>query len=93
MSEDITLTISGDDGTDELTVPATLIDLLSEEHEVPAEVVGDVAMFGLAQRIHAAAHHGENDPNAAIESAENRTLELFEDRFGMTFGEATGHEH
>lgn len=89
----ITLTIEGEDGSDELAVPKGLIDLLAEEGESASEVVGDIALFGLAQRIHAAVHHAEGEAAPELQSVEAETMDLFEDRFGMSYGEATGHHH
>lgn len=90
----VTLTIEADDGTvDELTVPTDLLDMLRESDETPPEIVGDIAMFGLAQRIHGAVHHAQGEPSPEIQEAEEHTLDLFEDRFGATFGELTGHDH
>ncbi len=94
MSTDtVTLTIDGEDGTDELTIPAELVEMLREGEEVDAEVIGDLAMFGVAQRIHGAAHHGEGEPTERVRELNERTMELFEERFGQTFGELTGHDH
>lgn len=88
-----TLKIESDDESEELEVPVELIDMLSEEGESTPAVVADIALFGLAQRIHGAVHHGEGETDAELEAVEAKTMELFEDRFGMTFGEATGHSH
>jgi hypothetical protein len=93
MADTITLTIDGPEGSDELTVPSGLVDLLREGEEDASEVVGDVALFGLAQRIHGAVHHGQGEASEELEAVEESTLDLFEERFGMTFGEATGHDH
>ena len=94
MAEEIqTLTIESEDESDELEVSTALIDLLAEEGETTPEVVGDVAMFGLAGRIHAAVHHAQGEPDPELEAAEEATMVLFEERFGMTYGEATGHQH
>jgi hypothetical protein len=83
---------TGDD-SDALEVPATLVDMLAEGDEAPPEVLGDIVLFGLAQRAHAAVHHAEGQPDGELEDAEAATMELFEERFGMTYGEATGHSH
>ena len=95
MADDtVTLTIEADDGTvDELTVPTGLLDMLRENDESAPEIVGDIAMFGLAQRIHGAIHHAEGEVSPEVEQAEAETMELFEERFGATFGELTGHDH
>lgn len=95
MAEDDTLTlrIESDDDSEELEVPATLLDMLAEDDESAPAVVADVALFGLAQRAHGAVHHTDGEPDADLAAAESVTMELFEERFGMTFGEATGHSH
>ncbi|MBX0323646.1 hypothetical protein EGH21_11465 [Halomicroarcula sp. F13] len=93
-NDTVTLTIEGDDATDELTVPSGLLDILREEaDETDPEVVGDIAMFGLAQRIHGAVHHSQGEPDEEIAALEELTLDLFEERFGASFGEMTGHDH
>jgi len=90
----VTLTLdSEDDATDELVVPTALLDMLAEDGETAPEVVGDVAMFGLAQRVHGAVHHGRGETDPELEAVEKLTLDLFEDRFGRTFAELTGHDH
>jgi len=95
MAETVTLTIEADDGTeDELTVPTSLLAMLREEDdETPPEIVGDIAMFGLAQRVHGAIHHGQGDAPEELVDAEAQIMELFEERFGATFDELTGHSH
>jgi len=93
-NETVTLTIDGETDADELTVPTELVDILREnDDETAPEVVGDIAMFGLAQRIHSAVHHGQGEPDEEIAALEELTLDLFEERFGATFGELTGHDH
>jgi hypothetical protein len=90
----VTLTIETDDEAGELTVPTALLDMLREEgDETDPEVVGDIAMFGLAQRIHGAVHHGQGEADEEIKTVEELTLDLFEDRFGASFAELTGHDH
>ncbi|MFB6150583.1 MAG: hypothetical protein ABEJ40_02130 [Haloarculaceae archaeon] len=90
----VTLELTAEDGTsDELAVPTTLLDMLAEGDETAPEVVGDIAMFGFAQRIHASVAHGEGEPDAELEGVEELTLDLFEERFGRSFAELTGHDH
>jgi hypothetical protein len=92
-NDTVTLSIESDGDSDELTVPADLLDLLREDAESDPEVVGDIAMFGLAQRIHGAVAHGQGEPDQEIKDVESLTLDLFEERFGASFAELTGHDH
>lgn len=93
-SDTVTLTLQTEDGeSDELTVPTPLLGMLREDDENDAEIIGDIAMFGLAQRIHGAVHHSQGEPPEELQNAEELTLDLFEERFGATFGEMTGHDH
>ena len=92
-NDTVTLTIEGEDDTDELTVPNELLDLLRENDETDPAVVGDIAMFGLAQRIHGAVHHGQGEVDDEVAAAESRAMDRFEERFGRSFAEMTGHDH
>ena len=91
--ETTTVTLETDDATDEMEVPVELIDLLTEGEESTPTVVADIAMFGFAQRIHSAVHHGQDDADGELEAVEELTLDLFEERFGRSFAELTGHSH
>jgi hypothetical protein len=94
-SDATTFTIEGDDGSsDELTVPTEMLQLLKEDDdESPAQIVGDLALISCAQRIHGAIHHGHGEAGGELEAIEEATLERFEERFGQTFAEMTGHDH
>ncbi len=51
-TDTVTLTIDDGEETDELTVPSELVDILRESpDETDPQVVGDIAMFGMTQRI------------------------------------------
>ena len=90
----VTVTLESEDGAvDGLAVPTALLDMLAEGDETAPEVVGDIAMFGFAQRIHGAVAHGQGEPSPELEDVEEQTLELFEERFGRSFAELTGHDH
>ena len=93
QSDTVTLTIESDEGDDEVTLSRGLLEMLAEGEETPAEVVGDLAMFGCAQRVHMTVHHSEGEVEPELERIEEVTMELFEDRFGATYGEVTGHQH
>lgn len=96
MADDtVTLQIEGEgeDDTDEVTLPSEMLELMREGDEVDAEIVGDLALFSVAQRIHATVHHAEDGDTEEYEAIEAKTMELFEDRFGATYGELTGHQH
>ncbi|MFP4228990.1 MAG: hypothetical protein ACLFTE_09205 [Salinivenus sp.] len=90
--ETITFSIDADGATDEVTLPAGLIDLLAEGDQAPVETVGDVALLSFASRAHHLVHHGEG-ADEALEAQEAAAMELFEERFGVTYAEATGHHH
>ena len=97
MSEEVettTYTIEGPDGdSDELTVPDGLVAMLREEDESDADVLGDMAMLSLAQQAHAVVHHAHGETDPQVEAYEEKAMDLFEERFGVTFGEMTGHDH
>ncbi len=96
MSDDvetITFAIESEDGDeDDVTLPAGLVELVAEGGQSPAETVGDIALLSFASRAHHIVHHGE-EADEELEAQEARVMDLFEERFGVTFGEATGHQH
>ncbi len=92
-ADTVTITLESANGTDELTLPSAILDMLREDTESDAAIVGDVAMFGVAQRVHGAVHHGQGEVDEELEAVERATLDLFEERFGASFGELTGHDH
>ena len=91
--ETIAVTIETAEASDELTVPAALLDILGQEGETAPEIIGDIAMLGLAQQAHGVVHHGHGEVSEELVAAEELTMELFEDRFGQSFGDITGHSH
>lgn len=93
MVDTVTVQLETDEASDELTVPAPLIQLLREGNEETPEVVGDIAMLGFTQQAHGAVHHSHGEVDERIEEAEALAAELFEERFGQSFAEMTGHDH
>ncbi len=91
--ETVTMRIEGDDEADEVTLPSEMLDLMREDEETDPEIVGDLALFSCAQRIHATVHHAEGGDTKQYRDIEETTMGLFEDRFGATYGELTGHDH
>jgi hypothetical protein len=93
MVDSITVEIEVDGETGEIDVPTALLDALSEPDDSPVEVVLDVTLMSFAGRAHALLHHTEGEPSEALQAAEAEMLDRFEDRFGITYAEATGHSH
>ena len=94
MDDDtVTVTLETGDDADEIEVPRSLVELLGEEGESASTVVGDLAMLGLAQQAHGIVHHSQGDASEELEATEQLTMELFEERFGQTYAEVTGHSH
>ena len=92
-AETVTVTIETDDESDELEIPVDAIDLLNEGEEGVPTVLGDLALLGVAQQIHGIIHHTQEDVGEDVEAAEQKTMELFEERFGQSFADMVGHDH
>jgi hypothetical protein len=91
--EDVTVTVETDSEDDTIEIPAGLIDRLREEGETRADVVGSITLMALTGRAHALLHHVEEESGEELQDIEDVMQGRFEDRFGMTYAEATGHEH
>lgn len=90
----VTFQIDATDGTaDDIDVPTTIIDRLSDGDEPAAAVAADVTLMAFAGRAHALVHHSEGGADPELEAAEEAILDDFEARFGVTYAEATGHSH
>ena len=92
-SETVTVTLETDGESDDLEVPLPIIEMLTEGDESVPSVVGDLAMLGIAQQAHGVVHHGHGEVSDELEAAEELTMDLFEERFGQTYAEVTGHGH
>lgn len=94
MVDTETYTIEGPEGdVDEVELPAGLVDVLAEQGEEPTAVVGDVTLMAFVQRAHAIVHHSEGEVPEDLREMDEAAQELFEERFGVSFAEATGHSH
>lgn len=91
--ETVSVTLESADGSDDLTVPVSIVEMLSEDDETVPEVIGDLAMLGLAQQAHGVVHHSRGEVSDEVQEAETLTMDLFEKRFGQTYAEVTGHDH
>lgn len=92
-TETVTVSLETEDESDEIDVPPALIALLAEGDESVPTVVGDIAMLGIAQQAHGAVHHAQGEADAEVAAAESLAMDLFEERFGRSFAEMTGHDH
>ena len=55
--------------------------------------MADISLLGLTQQAHGAVHHARGDPSEELQAAEEQLLERFEERFGQSYAEMTGHDH
>ncbi len=94
MEDVMAITITGQDGSEEtVELPNALLELLADGEQAPAGTVGDLVVISFAQRIHAAIHHSEDEPSDELKEAETAMMDSFEERFGASFQELTGHHH
>jgi len=94
MVETETYTIEGPGGdTDDVELPAGLVDTLAEQGEEPTQVISDIVVQALAQHAHALVHHSHGETPADLAEMNDEMEAIFEDRFGMPLSEALGHSH
>ncbi|WP_247729094.1 DUF7545 family protein [Halovivax limisalsi] len=88
-----TFSIESESGDgDDVTIPSGLVSLLAEGDQSQAETVGDITLLSFASRAHHLVHHGE-DAGEEVAAQEEEIMDLFEERFGVSYAEATGHHH
>ncbi|RRJ33608.1 DUF7545 family protein [Halocatena pleomorpha] len=92
-ANDVVITIAGPNDETEVALPESLFDALSNEEETASDVVSDILVLSCAQRVHALVHHGEEEIDEDLSAVEDRMMAVFEEHFGMTFAQATGHDH
>ncbi|MFB6255077.1 MAG: hypothetical protein ABEI06_10765 [Halobacteriaceae archaeon] len=93
-TEIVSFTIEQEDGTtDTVSLPKGLIALFNDEDAPQAEVVGDLTLLVFAERAHMLVHHSDEEVGEEIKNLEQTVRELFEERFELSFEEATGHSH
>lgn len=94
MATNVSVTVETDENADELEIPAKILELYREDpEESDAQIAGDMLVMAFTERAHALAHHGDGEEIEDIEAVESEMLDAFEDRFGLTYAEATGHSH
>lgn len=93
MSENSTVSVDVDGEAETIELPSQVLAVLAEEGESPADALVDLLVASCTQQLHGLVYHVEDDPDPELEAAEAAMREQFEARFGMSFGEATGHAH
>lgn len=91
--ETTTVQIHVDDAVEEIDLPAGVLPFLAEESSSKASTVADLIIVDVTHRLHGAVHHTEEGADEETAELEEAMLDVFESRFGATFGELTGHQH
>ncbi len=94
MVDTIQVSVETETDADQLELPTEILELYRESpEETDAQIASDMLMMAFTERAHALAHHGEGEEMPEIEAIEGDMMELFEERFGVSYAEATGHSH
>lgn len=88
-----TVQIHVDDTVEEIELPADVLSYLAEDSDSQASTVADLLIVDVTHRLHGAVHHAQGDADEEAAALESEMLEVFEARFGASFGELTGHDH
>ena len=93
MADETTLEITIGEDREELTLPAGVLEAFGTGEETPAEVAGDLLVVSCTQRLHGVVAHGHEEPSDELKALEEAMRDRFEERFGASFAEVTGHSH
>ncbi|MBS3761282.1 DUF7545 family protein [Halodesulfurarchaeum sp.] len=94
MVDTIRVSVETDTAADEFELPTEILELYREEpDETDAQIASDMLLMAFTERAHALAHHSEGEDMDEIEAIESDMMEIFEDRFGVSYADATGHSH
>lgn len=94
MADTETYTVESPDGdTDSFELPTGLVDALSEQGDEKSTVVADIALVAFAQRAHSMAHHAQGEVPEDVSEMADTAEDLFEERLGISFADAMGHDH
>lgn len=88
---DVRIAVEGSEET--IALPADVLTFFGGGEQPAAETVGDLLIVDCTHRLHGYVHHGDEAADPSIEEAERAMRELFEERFGSSFAEVTGHAH
>lgn len=86
------ITISADDSERTVELPQGFVELLREQDECTADVIGDLLLLSSTQRIYETVTYSENDPGPEFDHINDRLQELFEAEFGAPFERVVGAE-
>jgi hypothetical protein len=89
LTEPVSITISADTER-EIELPRGFVELLREEDQNTADVVGDLLLLSSTQRVYETVTYSENDPGAAFEIINEQLQERFEAEFGVSFQQVAG---
>lgn len=88
---DVTITVGQSEET--IALPEGVLEFFADEEQPLAATVGDLLTVDCTQRLHGFAHHVEEEPEEDVLALEADMREQFEERFGASFEELTGHQH
>lgn len=93
METSTTVSISIDGTEDTLELPEGIIDVFASDDQSSAEAVGDLVLVDMTHRLHGLVAHSGGSPEPELVELEAALQEQFEERFGASFAELTGHSH